>query len=356
MPTRRDFLTQAAASAAAAIAAPAALAGAEPTLSAIGRAKGIEIGSCYYGGGSAGYRDLLRAHCGLLVHEWQLKPRFLRPEMDGPYRFGEADEVARFARGNGLKMHGHTLYWHAEPVLWAERGDFGEVKRRYGGFLRDVVGRYPDIVSWDVMNEIVEERTPLRDDFLLTRFGYDFIDFCFRTVAEAAPEARLVLNDYNLECSRSWCEDKRANMLAVLKTMIARGTPVHALGIQSHLSSRYRPAPRETLAFIERVAELGLDVYISELDVNDIDFDDDIAARDRQVADTYEEFLSAVLRHKAVKRVVFWGISDSASWIVKGGVEGSRGADARPALFDANDDPKPAFAAVRRALEAAPPR
>src|SRR5690606_9158184 len=198
------------------------------------------------------------------VHEWQLKPRFLKPDPHGPWRFEEADAIARFARDHGKKLHGHTLYWHHEPIRWANSADLAEAKRLYGGFLRAVVGRYPDFTSWDVMNEIAEENTVLRDEPMLARFGYDFIDFCFRTVHEQAPRARLVLNDYNLECAARFCDDKRANMLKILKRLRAMGTPVHALGIQGHLSSRWRPAPAGTADFIARVADLGYEVYISE--------------------------------------------------------------------------------------------
>lgn len=350
--TRRSLLAGAAACAV----APAARAAGEPSLAALGRAVGVEVGCCWPGGGMPGYLDLIDRHSDLIVHEWQLKPRFLKPDADGPWRFAEADAIAEEARARGKRLHGHTLFWHHEPIGWADSDDFADVQRLYGGFLRTVVARYPDFVSWDVMNEIAEERTVLRDAFLLSRHGYRFIDFCFRTVHEAAPDARLVLNDYNLECGQGFCGDKRANMLAILKRLKAMGTPVHALGIQAHLSSRWTPSPSAAAEFIAEVADLGLEVCISELDVNDVDFADDIATRDRQVADAYESFLDAVLAQPAVRRVVFWGLSDAASWIstFEGGE--SRGVLARPALFDRFNEPKPAFEAVCRALRAAPAR
>ena len=64
-----------------------------------------------------------------------------------------------------------------------------------------------------------------------------------------------------------------------------------------------------------------------------------------------------MLSHKAVKRVMFWGISDYDNWVVRGqtGERRKKGA-ARPALFDAENEPKPAFDAVVRVLKAAPSR
>jgi endo-1,4-beta-xylanase len=137
------------------------------------------------------------------------------------------------------------------------------------------------------------------------------------------------------------------------------GAPIHAVGIQAHLSTVYRASPRATLDMINAIADLGLDVFISELDVNDSTLPQNIAERDRLVAEYYEEFLTPVLAHGAVKRLVFWGISDYDNWVVQGYTQEKRKAGtgaARPALFDSQNRPKPAFHAVMRALASAPAR
>lgn len=327
-----------------------------PSLAEAGRARGIEVGAAWFGTGPTSLRAILARQVAIVVPEWQLKPAHLRPDPAGPYRFADADAVYGFARDNGLAMHGHTLHWHGSPIPWADSADASSAMRAYGGFMRDVVARYPDLPSWDVLNEIVEERTLLRDTPMLAAHGLDFVDFCFRTAHEAAPHARLVLNDYNLSCADWWCGAKRGNMLRVLEALLARGTPVHAVGVQSHLSSRHLPDPEATRAFMDEIGAMGLDVYVSELDVNDIDFDDDIAARDVQAAALIEDYLDAVLECRSVRRLVLWGLFDAWHWLALGDWDGVRGAGARPALFDAQERPKPAFDAVLRALSRAPLR
>lgn len=330
-----------------------------PSLKALGARRGIEIGCAFNGNGDTKYRRLLAYHSGLIVPEWQLKPRFLRPTRQAGYNFSPCDDIAAFATANRMDFHGHTLFWHEEPIRWAESDDFEEVKKRYGDFIRDVVSHYPRAVSWDVFNEIVDERARFRNEFLVHKFGLQFVDYSLRTAHEAAPRAKLVINEYNLECGADWCRSKQQNMLQLLSDLKRMNSPVHAVGIQGHLSSVHRASPSATLAFIDRVADLGLDVYISELDVNDSAMPREIAVRDEQVADYYEDFLSAVLGHRAVKRLVFWGISDFDNWIVRRITQEKRplgAGPARPALFDAQNEPKPAFHAVVRALESAPPR
>lgn len=355
---RRELIKVGAGAAAACLAPALPLAATEAvSLRQLGREKGIEIGSAFHGSGSQKYLDILRTHCEVLAPEWQLKPAYLRPTEASAYDFHMSDSIMRFCRENGQKFHGHTLFWHQQPIRWAESKNFEIVTQKYGGFIRDVVLHYPDSASWDVFNEIVEEKTKFRNEFLIRTFGTKFIDYCFRLVNELAPAAKLVINDYNLECAGDWCGSKQNNMLALISSLRKLGTPVHVVGIQAHLSSRYKPSPKKTLSFIRRVADLGCDVYLSEMDVNDVLLPDDIARRDAEVAKYYESFLTTVLSHKAVKRVCFWGISDSSNWVVRGqaGDTRKRGKP-RAALFDDKDDAKPAFDAVVRALKTAPAR
>ncbi|UVK57311.1 endo-1,4-beta-xylanase (plasmid) [Mesorhizobium sp. AR02] len=327
------------------------------SLGELGKARGLEIGCAFSGHADARYRRLLAHHSRLVVPEWQLKPRFLRPRRVSPYNFGPCDAIAGFAASNGMAFHGHTLFWHEEPIRWAHGKSFERVKSDYGGFIRDVMHHYPQAVSWDVFNEIVGEQEPLRDEFLISTFGLQFIDYCLRLARENSPTARLVINDYNLECSSDWSLPKQDHMLRLLDALRAIDSPLHAIGIQGHLSSVYRASAASTVRFIDRIADLGLDVFISELDVNDSTMPADIAVRDGEVAAYYEEFLTAVLSRRSVKRLVLWGISDFDNWIVRRQTqEKRRSGKARPALFDDQLQPKPAFDAVVRALESAPPR
>ncbi len=256
-----------------------------------------------------------------------------------------------------MAFHGHTLFWHEDPIPWAQGKSFERVKRDYGGFISDVMNHYPQAASWDVFNEIVGEAEPLRDEFLIRNFGLQFVDYCLHLARENAPSARLVINDYNLECGTDWSLAKQDHMLRLLDGLRAMGSPLDSIGIQGHLSSVHKASPKSTIRFIDRLADLGFDVFISELDVNDSTMPANIAVRDREVAAYYEEFLTAVLDRRSVKRIVFWGISDFDNWIVRRQTrEKRRSGKARPALFDDQLQPKPAFDAVVRTLESAPPR
>jgi endo-1,4-beta-xylanase len=330
-----------------------------PSLKALGAEKGIEVGSCFSGTDDAIVRSLLVRHAAIITPEWCLKPHFLKPTWTEPYRFADADATHAFADASGLAMHGHTLFWHGDRAQWADGLAREAAEERYGAFLAAVIGRYPDLPSWDIANEVIADPEPglLRSEPLLAAHGLDFVASLFRRARALAPAAKLVLNDYNLECGQDWCTTKQEKAIALIDKLLAAGAPIDAVGIQSHLSSRYGAGIEMTLSFCDQVATRGLAVYLSELDVNDVAFPDAVPERDLAVANLYRVYLSALLSHRAVKRVVFWGLADRDHWMVRDTTDDARPqGKARPALFDAAGRPKAAFFAVADALRRAPAR
>ncbi|HHB81160.1 MAG TPA: hypothetical protein ENK83_05365, partial [Aliiroseovarius sp.] len=269
----------------------------QKTLAQAGASVGLDIGSAIRPFPRPEVAEIIRRECTLVTPENALKPGAISPAQ-GYWNFSGAEKTRDFARENGLKMHGHTLFWHQNAADWLERRSAGkslaDVSAIYADYMQEVVAHFPDIVSWDVFNEIIEQDRRLRDTYPISPFGVDFIERCLRAVRAAAPHAKLVINEYNLECAGNWCATKRRNALSVLRELRDRDAPIDAIGIQGHLHSRWKPSAAKTLAFIRSAEEMGLEVYLSEMDVNDVDMPKDIARRDRQVSRYYEDFLGRV--------------------------------------------------------------
>ena len=129
-----------------------------------------------------------------------------------------------------------------------------------------------------------------------------------------------------------------------------------AIGSQTHVSVS-GPSFEQEDRVLTDLETLGLPIHITELDVNGAQGgqdsnNGDVAANaattqgglvsdaDKKLADAYAGLFRAFIRHdKHVKVVTLWGVNDGVSWRAEG----------RPLLFDANDQPKPAFDAVIRA-------
>jgi endo-1,4-beta-xylanase len=304
------------------------------------------------------YASLVRAQANIVVAENAMKWGALRPNANS-FRFDEADALLAFAEANRMKIRGHNLVWHRDNPAWlAGALNSASAHRLLVDHIETVVGRYAGRMhSWDVVNEavLISDGRPdgLRRSPWLTFVGDDYIELAFRTARNADPQALLTYNDYGIEDDSPAAEQKRQSILVLLRRLITRAVPIDAVGIQSHLSAAPQPsAPTYAglMRFIAEVRGLGLQVFLTELDVNDRSLPLDLPARDVAVAATYKQYLDRTLADPAVRAVLTWGITDRYTWLNH---EGSRadGQPERPLPFDAGDLPKPASFAMRVAFD-----
>ena len=318
--------------------------------------------------GDPRFVDLVLQQAGLVVAENDMKWQVMNRGGRGDDDYGPADTVAAFALENDLALRGHNLLWyHRTPTWFFDLGSRQEIESAIVERIRRLAGRYRGMVhSWDVVNEPIEPKDGrpdrLRTGVFLEMFGPDYLDLAYRTAREADPAARLVVNEYDVELDTPEQEARRMALLRLLERMQRSGTPVHAVGVQAHLSCAGGPpfSAVRLRRFLAELAGLGLTIQITELDVTDENAPSDDAVRDRLVADTYSRFLDAALDEPAVRVVVTWGLSDRHSWIVRKETHESKwrtdGLSSRPLPFDADLKPKPASEAIAQAFAHAPQR
>ncbi|MFL5270173.1 MAG: endo-1,4-beta-xylanase, partial [Stellaceae bacterium] len=318
--------------------------------------------------GDRPFIDLVLQQAGLVVAENDMKWEIMNRGSPGDDDYGPADVVAGFAKENGLVLRGHNLLWyHRTPKWFFDLSSRQKIERSIVERIRQLAGRYRGTVhSWDVVNEPIEPKDGrsdgLRTGVFLEMFGPEYLDLAYRVARETDPNARLVVNDYDIELDAPEQEARRVALLRLVEQMRRSGTPVDAVGIQAHLScAGGLPFSATRLRrFLADLAALGLTIQITELDVTDEGAPADQAVRDRLVADTYSRFLDAALDEPAVKMVVTWGLSDRHSWIVRHETHQSKwredGLSSRPLPFDADLQPKPACEAIAQAFAHAPLR
>jgi endo-1,4-beta-xylanase len=278
---------------------------------------------------SALHSELMQMHLNSLTAENAMKFGSLQPT-EGVYNFTGADQIADYARANGMTMRGHTLIWHNQNPAWLfQDADGVELEpspeskalmlQRLEDHIRTVVERYDDIVtSWDVVNEVIDANEPdgLRRSRWYELTGTDFIDRAFEVAREAAsPDVKLYINDFN-----TTSPDKLAALLNVVLGMDARGVPVDGVGHQMHVNVAFPPlsAFREA---IETFGELGFDNQVTEMDVsvytNSTDTLESIPEelfieqghRYREIFDVYRDL------SESISSVTLWGIADDNTWL-----------------------------------------
>ena len=299
------------------------------------------------------------------------------------YDFQQTDAFLNFAAQNNLIFRAHPLIWNEFNSPWlvekfkAADTTSAEIDKIFTNHVATLAKRHAGRVhSWDVVNEAINvddgrsdnlkdttksgirgEKYPAWLNFL----GPNYIERAFHIAAQADPKAILVYNDNGLTYSNafgsSWDGKRRTAVLKLLERLKAKGTPVHALGIQSHLDGSRNSEfdGQKFRQFLSDVASMGLQIIISELDVSDAKLPKDMTTRDRLVAEAYYQYLSVVLDEPAVTTIVSWGLSDLYTWL-SGFAPRKDGADVRPLLLDRQYLRKPAWNAVARALREAPSR
>jgi endo-1,4-beta-xylanase len=311
------------------------------------------------------YAKIVARECGILVPEWELKwtcgDKNLRPN-SRDFDFKPADWIANFARNNKMLLRGHTLAWHESLPKWFdEQANQQNAELLLTNHIQTVMGHYAGKVhSWDVVNEALlppdGRSDALRKTPWLNLLGKDYIELSFRLAHQADPKALLTYNDNGMDYNMAEDEAKRHAVLNLLQDLKSKGTPVHALGIQAHLSGdRSNFSQDKFREFLRDVASLGLKIMITELDVIDQKLPLDINKRDRIVAGAYEDYLSAALDEKAVIAVITWGLSDRQTWISEFAPRTDRAA-VRPLPFDRNFNCKLAWNAIAGAFDHAPKR
>lgn len=363
--TRRHVLAGLSAAALPAMASAIAHAASGPSLRALGAEKGILFGSALSARISdAPYLDVLKAECGVIVPENELKVYVIAPQPDR-YNFAPGDAIAGFARDNGMKMRGHTLLWNRVEYMpkWLLNIDFGSnpargAERYLRDYIRQVCTHYGDqIISWDVVNETIDPKTgEIRDTPFTKALGFDCIRIAFEAAREYAPKAQLVYNDY-----MSWergNETHRKGVLKLLETLRAKNVPVDGFGVQSHIGNdgHIKEAQHDQWrAFINAAVDMKYKLLITEFDVNDKDLPTDTAVRDAGVAAAAKDYLDMMFSYKELDQFLCWGMSDNHSWL-QGWMPRADKTPQRPTPYDAQYRPKPLREAIAAALKAAPKR
>jgi endo-1,4-beta-xylanase len=282
----------------------------------------------------------------------------------GEYNFAPADTYVAFGEKNNMFIVGHTLVWHSQTPKWVFEDENGKpltrekLLERMKEHIFAVAGRYKGrIGGWDVVNEAVEGDGSLRNSKWRQIIGDDFIEKAFEYAHQAAPDAELYYNDYDM-----WKKQHKEGVIKLVKGLKGKGLRVDGIGMQGHWGLDY-PSLEEIEQSIIRYSELGVKVMITELDITvlpspwghtgaDISQNQELRKElnpypdglpdevQKQLTKRYRDIFAIFTKHAdKISRVTLWGAQDGNSW--RNGWPVRERTD-YPLLFDRNCEPKPA--------------
>ena len=318
----------------------------------------------------ASYRDLFLGQYDALTPENEMKMALLQPQR-GVYDFRAADDLVAFAKQHHKAIHGHALVWGLQLPLWlidhgaiddiglhlpplsvgppldAALGDLltnltGWDRSELLGIMLDhitTVMRHfgDDVPEWDVVNEPLDANGNLQNNVWRRFIGPDYIELALRAAHAANPRAKLFINEYAVEQPSA----KRDGLLKLVSDLKARGVPLDGVGLQYHTHVQGFVDEATMRDTMQRLAALGVQVQITEMDVGTSILDGTTAQRLQRQAIAYGDAARACNAVTACTRFTTWGFTDRFSWLGPGEM-------ALP--FDMQYRPKPAFEAVRSAF------
>jgi endo-1,4-beta-xylanase len=281
------------------------------------------------------YRDLAAAQLSSVTPENAMKWASVEP-LRSEYDWDRADALVAFAKAHGQKVRGHTLVWHSQLPLWLINGGFSpdELRSLMAAHIAAEAGRYRGaIYAWDVVNEPFTDDGQWRKSVWYDAMGKDYVAIALRAARAADPDAKLYINDYNIETAGP----KMRALYDLVASLKRDGVPIDGVGLQSHFVAG--AAPADLKATMAEFASLGVDVAVTELDLRI-----HLPANDKALAAQAADYASIVSACRMTPRcvgVTTWGITDDRSWIPS--FVSGYGA-ALP--FDENYRPKPAVGAI----------
>ena len=309
------------------------------TLRAAGESNGRFIGTAVQSGllNNGQYEAIAGREFGYITAEYEMKWNTHEPSPGG-FDFRAGDAIVGYAASRNQRVKGHTFIWHGATPGWVNGLSPVDFRLAFENHIRTVAGHYRGrIHAWDVVNEAIgDDGVSLRDTIFRQKLGDRYIADAFRIAREADPQARLFYNDYGGEGLTA----KANRIYDLVRDLIAQGVPIDGVGLQMHVSATNRPPTASIATNIRRLADLGLTVHISEMDVRISNVSGSQQARLEAQKTAYYEIVRVCLGEPRCEAITFWGFTDAHTWI-----NGDM-----PLLFDAQYAAKPAYTGVLDAL------
>ncbi|MFI7542242.1 endo-1,4-beta-xylanase [Actinoplanes sp. NPDC049599] len=331
LPRQRRTLLLSAAAAGVVLAASVAVVGTAEAASALGASAaqtGRYFGAAIAAGklGDATYTRILTTEFNSVTPENEMKWDATEPSQ-GRFTYTNGDRILNQGSSMGAKVRGHALLWHAQQPGWAQALSGTALRNAAINHVTQVATHYKGkIYAWDVVNEaFADGGSGGRRDSNLQRTGNDWIEAAFRAARAADPAAKLCYNDYNTDGINA----KSTGIYNMVRDFKSRGVPIDCVGLQSHLGTTIDSTYQ---ANIQRFADLGVDVQITELDIE----------QGGNQANIYSTVTKACMAVSRCTGITVWGIRDTDSWRT----------GANPLLFDGSGNKKAAYTSVLNALNA----
>jgi endo-1,4-beta-xylanase len=212
----------------------------------------------------------------------------------------DLDTAYQAAVANNLVFKFHTLLWGQQQPGWIAALPPAEQLEEIEEWMAAVAKQYPKLKYIEVLNEPLNAPPPYREALGgAGATGFDWVIKSFELARKHFPKAKLILNEYNVIIENGLT----SNYLNVINLLKDRKL-IDGIGEQAHFYERANP---DVLgANLQRLADTGLPIYISEFDLN--------LANDADHANVMRTLFKVFWDHPGVAGVTHWGHQQGSVW------------------------------------------
>ncbi|KAG5047815.1 hypothetical protein JHK85_008918 [Glycine max] len=242
--------------------------------------------------GNLPYQNWFVKRFNAAVFENELKWYATEPD-EGKVNYTISDQMLQFVRTNNIIARGHNIFWENPKYTppWVLNLTGTKLQSAVNSRIHSLMSQYKDeFIHWDVSNEM------LHFNFYEERLGPDATLHFFETAHESDPLATLFMNDFNVV---ETCSDVKSTVDAYIsrvRELQRNGIFMDGIGLEGHFTI---PNPPLIRAILDKLATLGLPIWLTEVDISKT------LDRDAQ-ANYLEEVLREGFSHPSVNGIMLW--------------------------------------------------
>ncbi len=206
-----------------------------------------------------------------------------------------------WCKERNIPLRGHCMVWADWQRLpkgmeqeFAGRND--AFKREIDEHIHQMATVYPDaFVEWDVVNELYNQHQ------FVDLFGKKIVVDWFQTAKESNPNFKRYINDYAILAG--YDQPHQDGYYEWIKYLLDQGAPVDGIGLQGHF--RAPVPPEEIYRRLERFAQFGLEMQVTEYDFDETD--------ELLQARFTRDFMTIVFSHPQITGIMTWCLWESAA-------------------------------------------
>jgi len=278
------------------------------------------------------------------------------------YDWTNFDKMIAYCKENNIPIRAmHLLdgYTTDSAPQWLQQMSDEELMEYIKLHLTAILKR-TDFKEASVVNEAFYGAGIPGNNFFYARLGENFIEYTFSVAHAVSPQTVLILNDnivYGPHGKNSddgvWTNSvingESNAIFNFISQKVTNGVPIKGIGIETHIiandfvsedtNGTIEKYKKDLMVLMEKYKNIGVDVFITELDINIAGLPSDWSNQQKQElkANIYRAIFEACLNSVNCKSVTTWGFSDKATWMLTEGYP--YGAGKSPLPLDMNYQP-----------------